>query len=200
MKKRAKIFTVLVVVSVSILAWGFRVAQAQGNAGPSGGAAVTGTVAGTVPMSVEGMELEAKKYRDGIVEFARQVQSMLQTAQDEGDAVKVDCLDEKLQAIRKRESAVNERLPRLKNSIMVKNTEEADTFYKVIQSHWEGAEKSRKEADSCIGSDMGLLGEAKTTTTVDPDIPEDSGGPPFILDVPSLGLDMPPATDPSAAL
>jgi hypothetical protein len=146
------------------------------------------------------MQRQAQAAVVRIESAAMDVQGKLQKATDEGDAIKVDCLNDKLSVIRTREKAAKDRLPLLDSALRVKDYDQASAFLLVIQNHREESEKAQAQAEGCIGSDLGLLGETKTTTTVDPDIPDDPGNPPPILDMPGFGMDMPPATDPSAAL
>jgi hypothetical protein len=146
------------------------------------------------------MQGQAKSAIEDIEKAAGNVQGKLQQATDEGDAVKVDCLNDKLTVIRTRLQAAKDRQPLLNGALLVKDYSQASAFLLVIQNHRDESEKARQQADGCIGSDMGLLGETKVNTTVDPDIPEDSGEPPAFLNTPGWGMDIPPATDPSAAL
>ncbi|MDW8249967.1 MAG: hypothetical protein RMJ98_11780, partial [Myxococcales bacterium] len=153
-----------------------------------------------VPLSPDEIQKQAASAMGRIEMAAMDVQGKLQKATDEGDAVKVDCLSDKLSVIRTREKAAKDRLPLLEGALRVKDTDQAATFLLVIQKHREESEKAQAQAAGCIGSDLSFLGETKSTMTRDPELPQDNGQPPAFLDTPGWGMDMPPASDPSASL
>lgn len=199
MRNRAKILAATTFASASILAFGFGIALAQ-NTPPAAGAPVTGTLSGNVNLSPEEITKQAENSLARMEMSSMQVQRMLEKADQEGDAVKVDCLNDKLNIIDTRLRSGRERKPLLEGALRSKDNPQATVFLEVIQNHQKESDKARSQAENCIGSDIGYLGDTKTTTTVDPDIPEDNGGPPPILNLPGWGLDLPPGTDPSASL
>lgn len=200
MRNRARILAITTFASASILALGYGIALAQNTPPAGGGAPVTGGLSGTVNLSPEEISKQAESSIARMEMNAMQVQRMLEKADQEGDAVKLDCLNDKLNVIDTRLRAAKDRKPLLDGALRAKDNAQATTFLQVMQNHQEESGKARAQADNCIGTDVGILGDTKTTTTIDPDIPEDNGEPPPILNVPGWGVDIPPGTDPSQSL
>lgn len=199
MQNRAKILAITTFVSASILAFGFGRALAQ-EAPPTSEPPVTGTLSGNVNLSPEEMQKQANDSISRMEQTAVQVQRMLDKADQDGDAVKVDCLNDKLNIVDTRLRAGRERKQLMDGALRVKDAGQANVFLEVIQNHRREADKAHSQAQNCIGADIGFLGDTKTTTTIDPDIPNEPTEPPLILLPPNWGLELPPGTDPSASL
>ena len=202
MRTRARILAATTFASVSLLAFGYGVALAQ-NTPPAAGAKaapVTGTLGGNVNLSPDEISKQAEGSISRMEMYAMQVQRMLDKADQDGDATKVDCLNNELNVIDTRFRAARDRKPLLDNALRSKDLGQATVFLQVIQNHQDECANARSRADNCIGTDVGFIGESKTSSSTDPDIPEDSGQPPALLNSPNWGLDLPPGTDPSASL
>ena len=106
------------------------------------------------------------------------VQRMIDKADQEGNTVKLDCLNDKLTIIDTRLRAARDRKTTLDGTLRTGDIEQAKTHLRVIQSHVVESNKAKTNAELCVGSEIGLVGETKTTTVIDPNIPNDTGGVP----------------------
>jgi hypothetical protein len=200
MRIRTRILATVSFASVGLLAFGYSVAQAQDGAPPATEAPLTGTLSGNVNLSPEQMLEQADSALRRMGSNAMQVQQMLDKADQQGDATKVDCLNNELNIIHTRLRAAKDRKAMLDGALRAQDTGQAFVFLLVIENHRDEAAHARFRADSCIGSEASFIGDSSSSTTVDPDIPEENPQSPPILDIPGWGLDLPPGTDPSASL
>lgn len=196
MRKHLNIVLLVAVGALGLVAFGYGVAGAQ-TASP-GDAPITGGVSSDVNLTAGEV---SKKAEEGIARMEMNmmaVQRLIDKADQEGNTVKLDCLNDKLTIIDTRLRAARDRKATLDGTLRTGDLEQAKTHLRVIQSHVLESNKARANAELCVGSEIGLVGETKTTTTIDPGIPNDTGGVPPNIVVP--GGDLPGLPPVSATL
>ena len=194
MKNRLHIVSAMVIGSLSLVALGYGVAVAQTpapGAAPADAPPITGGVTGTVNLTPAEISKQAETGLARMEMNMMAVQRMIDKADQEGNTVKLDCLNDKLTIIDTRLRASRDRKTSLDGSLRTNDSAQASTHLQVIQSHVVESNKAKTNAELCVGSEIGLVGDTKTTTTVDPNIPDDTGGvpPPVIVpggDLPGL--------------
>jgi len=192
MRNRARILAAVAFITVGLVAFGFGVAQAQtGGPGP-GEPPVTGSLTGTVNLTPDEISKRAEGALARMEMNMMGVQRMIDKADQEGNTVKLDCLNDKLNIIDTRLRSARDRKPLLDAALSAKDTGQATTFLQVIQNHQDESNKARAQAESCVGTEIGIMGDTKTTTTIDPNVPTEPSQPPVILTPPTVGLELPP--------
>lgn len=202
MKKRTRLVVASSFLSLALVSIGFSVAQAQtGGTPPAGPApAVTGGLSRDVNLSLDEISKRAEGAMARMEMNIMAIQALLSKNDSQTDSMKFICLNDKLTIADTRFRYAKDRKPSLDSAVMNKDQGSALMLYQVIQSHREESDKARAQAESCIGSEIGFVGDTRTTSTESPDIPPETGGPPPPLFIPGLDLPALPPPDTSPKL
>lgn len=130
------------------------------------------------------------------VEMTRSlVQHMLDKAIEKGDAIKIDCVDEKLNVVDKRLQLGREAKRRVEETLRRSDGEQASINLQVLTTHHRETQKARSEAELCIGADPDLRADSRVNIVIDPNLPDESSDPPFILIGPGSRVpELPPSS------
>lgn len=101
---------------------------------------------------------------------AFRVQSMLDGARREKDALKITCLDDKLTQIHVNLRGVEERTVVLKASVKANDASTANQQFSILSIYLGRIDGLRVEAETCLGEVDMVLGETETIVTIDDDI------------------------------
>lgn len=178
MRTRSRILAALAFFLVGLAASGWQMARAQpgqgGNDSP-----VTGGLKRHVNLPPDQLAKEAEATQAKIEMVATTIDRMYRKARDdERDPTKALCLREKLIQAEVALRSAKERKSLLDDALKNSNIEQANHDFQVLQSSGNRAEKLRAQAQTCIGSDIGILGTTTNSSIVDPDIPDDQTGVP----------------------
>ena len=193
MKKRLHIVSVVVFSSLGLVAFGYGVAAAQTPAPTN--TPIVGGVSGDLNLTPAEISRQAETGLARMEMNMMAVQRMIDKADQEGNTVKLDCLNDKLTIIDTRLRAARDRKTVLDGTLRTNDAEQSKTHLRVIQSHVVESSKAKTNAELCVGSEIGLVGDTKTNMTIDPGIPDDTGGIPPNVVVPGGNLPGLPPND-----
>lgn len=199
MRNRSRILAAIAFLSVGVGSFGFGIAQAQTGTPGAGEAPVTGTLTTNVNLTPDEISKRVEQALARMEMNSMAVMRMIDKADQEGNTVKLDCLNDKLNVIDTRLGNARERKPAVDAALNGRDLDQAKTYLAVIQSHQDESNKARAQAENCVGTEIGILGDTRTTTTIDPDIPLEPTQPPVILNPPGTPFGLPPE-DPSPDL
>lgn len=177
MKLRARIVAVSSLAAACLGVLTFGVARAQQGAA----AAVGGTSAELkkpVNLSLEDMNKEGDKAVGRVEMNATNVRRMLEKARTERDVVKTLCLNDKLNQLDVTLRSARERKVGLEAAIARRDTDLSGHEFVILGVFRERADRLFAEANQCVGTDIGTIGDTTVTPTIDPGIPDDYTGPP----------------------
>lgn len=154
------------------LAAGFGVASAQmSGQAPPGGQTETDQAA-LAAMTPQQMLQKADIYLQGMEQGASSVRRQLEKAREARDVVKVLCLNDKLNQINVAVRTASERRGSLSAAVERNNgADRARHEYTVIEVLRNRLLILVKEANQCIGEEIGFAGEARLTVSVNPELP-----------------------------
>ncbi|MCC6645679.1 MAG: hypothetical protein IT374_08930 [Polyangiaceae bacterium] len=177
MKLRARIVVVSSVALACVGVLTFGVARAQQGAA----AAVGGTTAELkkpVNLSPEEMNKEGDKAVGRVEMNATAVRRMLEKARTERDVVKTLCLNDKLNQLDVTLRSARERKTALEAAVARKDADLSGHEFTILGVFRQRGDRLFSEANQCVGTDIGMIGDTRVTPTVDPGIPDDYQGPP----------------------
>lgn len=121
---------------------------------------------------------------------ADNVDRQLRQANDDADAVKILCLDDKLNQVNVATRSAGDRVESIEAAVNSGNMERAEHDAEVLGALAERTEELGTEANECIGEEAGVMTGSTLTLKVDEDIPiGDTTTPPR---TPPLGGGTPP--------
>ncbi len=177
MKLRARIVAVSSLAVACLGVFTFGVARAQQGAA----AAVGGTSAELrkpVTLSLEDMNKEGDKAVGRVEMNATTVRRMLEKARTDRDVVKTLCLNDKLNQLDVTLRSARERKVGLEAAIARRDTDLSGHEFVILGVFKQRADRLFSEANQCVGTDVGTIGDTTVTPTVDPGIPDDYTGVP----------------------
>lgn len=199
MRNSARILAVSAFVLAGLAALGWGVAWAQAGTpkeiDPGPVAALSTGVAPTPDeISKKSEEVLAR-----IEMHSMTLHRMIDRADQVGDVVQLDCLNDKLNIIDTRLRSSRERKATLDGALATHDLHQATLYLQVMQGNLAESSKARSQAEACVGSAPEKLSGTAGTLIIDPQIPDDPGQPPTILTPPISVFDLPPLRDPDCA-
>lgn len=183
MRASTRVLAFVACATVGLSAVGYGVARAQG-APASAGGDTSANLQRPVTLSVEEMGKQGDAHVARIDLAGTTVRRMLEKARAERDVVRTLCLSDKLTQLDVTLRSSKERRTALEAAANRKDTELSAHEFTILGVYRQRSDRLSAEANQCVGSEVGLLGDTRLTTTVDPDIPEDQAGPPPVPFVP----------------
>ncbi len=184
MRSRFSIVALASLVTVGAFALHYDDASAQ-----DGAAAQPGDLQRPVNLSPEEMSKRADAIVGRVELGATTVRRMLEKARSERDVVKTLCLSDKLNQLDSTVGSARERKQALDAAIARKDNDLSAHEFTIMGVYRQRSDRLLSEANQCIGSDLGVIGDTRTTQTIDPGIPDDQVGlPPG----PAIPLPVPP--------
>lgn len=98
------------------------------------------------------------------------VRHLLDDARRQKDVVKTTCLNDKLNQIEVALKGSRERTASLKSAIARGDTDLGNHEFQVLNVLRQRVEQLDAEANQCIGEELGLPGETRSTVSIDPNI------------------------------
>jgi hypothetical protein len=149
------------------------------------GAAATVQTEREVDLSPEQQLVNAKQIMMKMEQGAATVRTMLEQAQAARDVVKAMCLKDKLAQIEVAKRSGRDRILTLQSAVDAKDKDRSRHEFMIMQVLRDRVEQLVKEANQCIGEELGFVGESQVTLRVNPDIPDnnpdDLGSDPDII-------------------
>jgi hypothetical protein len=182
MRFRSRILAFFALASLGIASVGYGVAQAQSAAPPAapGPGDTSAGLQRPVNLSPEEMSKQGDLAVARIEMGAGVVRRMLEKARSERDVVKTLCLNDKLSQLDVTLRSAKERRSALEAAANRKDTELSNHEFTILGVYRQRGDRLTAEANQCVGSEVGFIGDTRLTTSIDPTIPDDQGGPPGV--------------------
>jgi hypothetical protein len=152
------------------------------------GAAATVQTEREVDLSPEQQLLNAKQFMKKMEQGSATVRTMLEQAQAARDVVKAMCLKDKLAQIEVAKRSGRDRVLTLQSAVDAKDKDRSRHEFMIMQVLRDRVEQLVKEANQCIGEELGFVGESRVTLQVNPGIPDNNpdelGSDPEIISEP----------------
>jgi hypothetical protein len=127
-----------------------------------------------VDLSPDQQLLRAKDFMMKMEQGAATVRTMLEQAQAARDVVKAMCLKDKLMQIEVAKRSGRDRVLTLQSAVDAKDKDRSRHEFMIMQVLRDRVEQLVKEANQCIGEELGFIGESQVTMRVNPDIPDNN--------------------------
>lgn len=180
----------MTVAVVACLAAGFGVARAQMSEPAPSAAENDPDAAALAAMTPQQMLQKADVYLQGMEQGASTVRRQLEKAREARDVVKVLCLNDKLNQINVALRSASERRGSLSLAAERNAADRARHEFTVIEVLRNRLLTLVKEANQCIGEEIGFVGEARLTVSVNPELPMEGESvfpeDPFVSSPPTL--------------
>jgi len=118
--------------------------------------------------------LRSKEIYNKIEQGSTTVRGMLEQAQAARDVVKAMCLKDKLMQIEVVKRSARDRLLTLQSAFDAKDKDRSRHEFMIILVLRDRVEQLVKEANQCIGEELGFVGESRVSLQVSPDIPDNN--------------------------
>lgn len=138
------------------------------------GAAATVQTEREVDLSPEQQLVNAKTFMTKMEQGSATVRTMLEQAQAARDVVKAMCLKDKLMQIEVAKRSGRDRVLTLQSAVDAKDKDRSRHEFMIMQVLRDRVEQLVKEANQCIGEELGFVGESQVTLQVNPDIPDNN--------------------------
>ena len=186
MRFRARMTAFVAFASMGLASFGYGIAQAQNAPPPANPPAGDANAALQRPvnLSPEEMKKQGDQHLGRIEIAATTVRRMLEKAREDRDVVKTLCLNDKLTQLDVTYRSAKERRSALEAAVNRKDNELAAHEFTILGVYKSRADRLLAEANQCVGSEVGIIGDTRVTTSIDPTIPDDLGSPPAVPDVP----------------
>ena len=152
------------------------------------GATATVQTEREVDLSPEQQLVNAKQFMTKMEQGSATVRTMLEQAQAARDVVKAMCLKDKLMQIEVAKRSGRDRVLTLQSAVDAKDKDRSRHEFMIMQVLRDRVEQLVKEANQCIGEELGFVGESQVTLQVNPDIPDNNpdelGSDPEIISEP----------------
>jgi hypothetical protein len=158
------------------------------------GAAATVQTEREVDVSPEQQLVLAKGFMAKMDQGAATVRTMLEQAQAARDVVKAMCLRDKLMQIEVVKRSARDRVLTLQSAVDAKDKDRSRHEFMILQALLDREEQLVKEANQCIGEELGFIGESQVTAQVSPDIPDNN--PDELGEDPEVISEVPPTVSP----
>jgi hypothetical protein len=116
----------------------------------------------------------AREFMGKMEKGATTVRTMLEQAQAARDVVKAMCLRDKLMQIDVAKRSARDRVLTLQSAVDAKDKDRSRHEFMIMQVLRDRVEQLVKEANQCIGEELGFIGESQVTAQVSPDIPDNN--------------------------
>lgn len=202
MPLQARFFAAVALTTLGLSVFGYGVARAQ-SGGATGTTVPADTSAGLqrqVTATPEEMSKRSETHLAQIELISTTVRRQLEKARSDRDVVRTLCLSDKLSQLDVTYRSAKERKAALDGAITRRDTELANHEFQILSVYRTRGERIKTEADACVGGEVGVPGDTKTTSTVDPATPDDSTGVPSGFNPIIPTLLPPPSTPESPAL
>lgn len=147
-----------------------------------------------VDLSPEQQMAMAKGFMAKMDQGSTTVRTMLEQAQAARDVVKAMCLRDKLMQIDVVKRSARDRVLTLQSAVDAKDKDRARHEFMILQALLDREEQLVKEANQCIGEELGFIGESEVTMQVNPDIPDNN--PDELGEDPDVISETPPVVSP----
>lgn len=127
-----------------------------------------------VDLSPEQQLLMAKDFMVKMEQGATTVRTMIEQATAARDVVKAMCLRDKLAQIDVAKRSGRDRVLTLQSAVDAKDKDRSRHEFMIMQVLRDRVEQLVKEANQCIGEEIGFIGESQITLEVNPDIPDNN--------------------------
>lgn len=127
-----------------------------------------------VDLSPEQQLATAREFMTKMDHGATTVRTMLEQAQAARDVVKAMCLRDKLMQIDVAKRSGRDRVLTLQSAVDAKDKDRSRHEFMIMQVLRDRVEQLVKEANQCIGEELGFIGESEVTLQVNPDIPDNN--------------------------
>ena len=138
------------------------------------GAAATVQTEREVDLSPEQQLVNAKTFMMKMEQGSATVRTMLEQAQAARDVVKAMCLKDKLMQIEVAKRSGRDRVLTLQSAVDAKDKDRSRHEFMIMQVLRDRVEQLVKEANQCIGEELGFVGESLVSLQVNPDIPDNN--------------------------
>ena len=142
------------------------------------------------------MLAQGRQYRKDIEGIRAHIQNQADSAKEDKDVIRLNCLLDKLTQLGAREKSMEQSLQSLEEAVMRQAASDQLHEYTRITIIHQKVEELRTEADACVGAETNYVGPTKVTTETPPGLPEGyekptpAGTPPF------TGVDITPPASP----
>jgi hypothetical protein len=132
----------------------------------------------------------AHTYLGKMDQGATTVRAALEQARAARDVVKTLCLNDKLNQIDVANRSAKDRSTTLQAAVSSHDRDRARHEFMILQVLKDRVEQLVKEANQCIGEEVGFIGESLVSLTIDPGIPDNNtdqlGNDPEIISEPPV--------------
>ena len=161
-------------VLTGALFYGVAFAQAPAPPADAGQAAPVGPgLERQVTLSPQQQATQADSDLARMEQARSQVRRMLMDAREKRDVVKTLCLNDKLTQLNVAISSASERRDALGAAVKRGDTDLSTHEFTILQVLKQRSDQLQTEANQCIGEEIGTVGQASVTTTIDEDLPEE---------------------------
>lgn len=190
MRSRARTLTLISSLCLGAFALVGVARAQQGGAAPA--ARPDGTASLQRPVDLDPKEM-AKQADNAIARIdlgGRSVRKQLETARSARDVVKTLCLSDRLTQLDVTLRSARERKGALDAAVQRSDKDLSGHEFTIIGVYRQRSERLVAEANQCVGSEVGVIGDTRVSMNVDPNIPTDEGGtapplPPSLLAPPA---------------
>jgi hypothetical protein len=202
-----------ILLGVALLGQGVMAAQppaTPAGAPPPGGtppAAAVPPPAGTPPadtdisvrqrpsLSPQDMMTQAREYRSRMDVLVKELQELIQKAQDAKDVIRLNCLSDKLAQLKANIAVADKGLQDLQDAILRRDEGASVHEYSRITIINQKAQALGAEGQACVGEDLAFVGATRLEVEA-PDVPEGSLTDPPPPAPPNFVVDRPPSASP----
>jgi multidrug efflux pump subunit AcrB len=174
------------ILGVAITVYAVSPAGAQtGGAGAGGGSASAGgSAAGTIgfkrkaDLSPQEQLAKAQQSVARMAQSRAAVAKQLQTARRQRDAIKVTCLEDKVNQMDVTGKTAKQAVSDLSNAVRTNNAEAAGHHYTIVTIAQGRSDELTAAANQCIGEESAFVGATTVVTTITDVPPTEDGYPP----------------------
>ncbi|MEM9195592.1 MAG: hypothetical protein AAGF12_40875 [Myxococcota bacterium] len=139
---------------------------------------------------------EAERITTRGTQISRRVQTMLDEARRERDIIRVTCLNDKLTQINANLRTLEDRADALRTAVEGQDPNRRNHEFTVVSVLGQKFSVLEREANQCVGQDLFETGATRTSTTIDPEAPdEDPSVIPAPVEVPVPFIPPPSSPD-----
>ena len=161
------------VVVAGVLAVGAGVAAAQADAGPAD--PIDSLAAEEDTASPQELLGRAEEQLRAMADGKTRVATLLSRAHEEGDVIKVLCLDDKLNQVDTAISTARVRQSALKHAVELQEVQRVKHESAILKVLDERVSAIVAESDQCVGEEAGLVGENVLNLEIEPGMPPEDG-------------------------
>jgi hypothetical protein len=175
-------------VLTGALCYGVAFAQPAQPADAGQGAPVEAGLERQVTLTPQQQATQADSDLARMEQARAQVRRMLMDAREKRDVVKTLCLNDKLTQLNVAISSATERREALGAAVKRNDNDLSTHEFTILQVLKQRSDQLQTEANQCIGEEIGTVGQASVTTTIDKDLPDEDPSEypdfPIVIDPP----------------